>query len=269
VDPNRRETTQRIARLQRADFAAAEVLRARGFEIDRGATWPAALAVARLCAGRSATLGDGVGPDIAAVARTTGLPRTTVRRALEALAARGLVEFRASAGDGRQRLVAPTAAFHALMEDLSSEVDACYRAAYAGGPGSTPAAAAPLWATALLERLGDAALLTDAPAPGRQPIVLAANRAFERLTGYDRADLIGRSPKMLQGAETDPTARAAIRRALDAGDGAHAVFLNYRKNGEPYRCDLTLEPLAAPDGARTHYLGIARDLDAERDAQTG
>ncbi|MEQ8603449.1 MAG: PAS domain-containing protein [Marivibrio sp.] len=262
MDPTTRDTTQRIARLQRADFAAAEALRARGFEIDRGAAWPAALAVARLCAARAAGAETGAGPDIAAVARATGLPRTTVRRALETLAARGLVDFRPSPGDGRQRLVEPTPAFHILMEDLSAEVDSCYRAAYAGGAHAA-AAGAPSWANALLERLGDAALLTDAPAPGAQPVVLAANGAFERLTGYDRAEVIGRSPKMLQGAGTEASARAAIRRALDSGDGAHAVFLNYRKNGEPYRCDLTLEPLHAPDGAHTHYLGIARDLDAE------
>lgn len=257
-----RDTAQRIARLQRADLSASEALRAHGFEIDRGAAWPAALAVARL-SGQDQALGRmAAGPDIAAVARATGLPRTTVRRALESLAARGLIDFAPSPGDGRQRLVTPTPAFHRIMETLSEQVDACYRSAYSGDRG----AAAPGWARALIERIPDAALLTDAPAPGAQPIVLAANEAFERLSGYDRTEILGRSPKMLQGMETDPGARAAVRRAIDEGEPAQAVFINYRKDGTAYSCELTLEPLREPSGSLTHYLGIARDLDAPRSA---
>ncbi|MCR9218809.1 MAG: PAS domain-containing protein [Alphaproteobacteria bacterium] len=265
--------TRRVARLWRAESDAADALRRAGFEMDRGAAWPVALTIAALNASPSDLTGDETGapgdrvaPDIAAIAKSVGLPRTTVRRALERLEERGLVSLRASSEDGRQRLIEPTPRFAALMEEVSEAVETSYRSRLAPGAAPDQAITQPVasepFAQALLERLEDAALLTDAPGPGEQPRILAVNCAFERLTGYQRDEILGRTPKMLQGPDTNQTVRAKLRRAIDARRPAEGVFLNYRKDGSPYLCDLTLEPLQSdprldrPDC----ILGVARDV---------
>eukprot|EP00752_Nemacystus_decipiens_P001098 g1098.t1 len=186
--------SRRIARLWRAESDATDALRRAGFEMDRGAAWSVALAIAAYNASPSDLAGDGhsapsdrVAPDIAAVAKSVGLPRTTVRRALERLEERGLVLLSASAEDGRQRLIETTPRFVALMEEVSEAVGASYRGRLAAGSEPDQAAAPPAapqpFAQALLERLEDAALLTDAPTPGEQPRILAANCAGRTAIG--------------------------------------------------------------------------------------
>jgi|GEM_PF-3464482 len=262
---------RRIERLWRSDLRAADLLRDHGFELDRGATWPVALAVAYL-AHRNASHspaphaggGEITAPDIADIAKATALPRTTVRRAIERLEERGLVDLDRSLADGRQRLIYPTAQFDGVMQSVSQAVDSCYRSAFKETHGA--AASAPKWAIALIERIPDAVLITDAPAPGAAPRVLAANTAFERLSGYQATDILGRSPAMLQGPETDEDVRTELRQAIDQRKPATGQFLNYRKDGSHYLCELILEPLSSAgttEGQPSEvdfFLGIAREI---------
>ena len=63
-----------------------------------------------------------------------------------------------------------------------------------------------------------------------QPIIYA-NAAFERLTGYSPDFVLGRNCRFLQGPETDPRTREAIRRAVRSGEPCTVEILNYRKDG--------------------------------------
>src|ERR1700710_1888917 len=65
-----------------------------------------------------------------------------------------------------------------------------------------------------LEAIGEAVLVTtpDLDAPG--PIIVYANPAFYRMTGYVREEVIGRSPRFLQGPETDRTLLNRVRETL-------------------------------------------------------
>lgn len=48
------------------------------------------------------------------------------------------------------------------------------------------------------------------------PKIVYVNNAFEQLTGYSEEDIIGETPRMLQGALTDKASRARIQEALEA-----------------------------------------------------
>jgi len=76
----------------------------------------------------------------------------------------------------------------------------------------------------------DAILITDV-----QGIIAYSNKAFTQLTGYNQADVIGKSPKLLQGAGTDKKVLARLKESMKRGDGDYeGSAINYRKNGTPF-----------------------------------
>lgn len=96
--------------------------------------------------------------------------------------------------------------------------------------------------------------------------IVYVNSAFERITGYQSPDVLGRSPHFLQGAATNPATRVKLREAIDAGRPANAEILNYRRNGKTYWVDLTVVPVSGPQGEISHWVAIQRDI-SERKAQ--
>jgi len=76
----------------------------------------------------------------------------------------------------------------------------------------------------------DALLITD-PAG----TIAYSNKAFTKLTGYDQADVIGKTPKLLQGPGTDKKVLARLKESMDKGNGDYeGSAINYRKNGTPF-----------------------------------
>jgi PAS domain S-box-containing protein len=70
----------------------------------------------------------------------------------------------------------------------------------------------------LAENSFDSILVTDASKSGR---IIYANRAFTKLTGHSPADVIGKTPRILQGRGTDPKVIARLPR-LDRAKPLHA-----------------------------------------------
>jgi len=76
----------------------------------------------------------------------------------------------------------------------------------------------------------DALLITDA-----EGAIVYSNKAFTKLTGYDQADVIGKSPKLLQGPGTDKKVLNRLKKSLQNGDGDYeGSTINYKKNGTPF-----------------------------------
>lgn len=99
------------------------------------------------------------------------------------------------------------------------------------------------------------------------PQIVFVNTAFEKLTGYTAAEAIGRSPRFLQGEETDPAVRERIREALFAGEPIQEEIINYAKDGQKYLLELSIHPIRDEDGRLTHFAAIERDVTAARAAE--
>ena len=93
--------------------------------------------------------------------------------------------------------------------------------------------------------------------------LVALNDAFSALSGYDRAALLGRDCRLMQGPASQPGARAAIRRALDAGREVQVVITNYRRDGAPFDAFLFLFPIHDRDGRPAFYAGSQCALPAD------
>ena len=107
----------------------------------------------------------------------------------------------------------------------------------------------------------DAVVVTDASEPDR-PLIYV-NAAFERLTGYERQEVLGRNCRFLQGDDTDPVAIGEIRTALEASQACKVELVNYRKDGTPFRLELSIEPLRETRGGIRYHVGRMRLLEAD------
>ena len=83
----------------------------------------------------------------------------------------------------------------------------------------------------LAENSFDSVLITDASKDGR---IVYANKAFKKLTGYNPADVIGKTPKILQGAGTDKKVIDRLSIALKSGGKFEGKAINYKKDGTPF-----------------------------------
>ena len=86
----------------------------------------------------------------------------------------------------------------------------------------------------------DSILVTDASAKGR---IIYANKAFKKLTGYDPAEVVGKDPRMLQGAGTDRKVIERLSATLKAGGRFEGRAVNYKKDGTPFVMNWRMFPL--------------------------
>lgn len=92
------------------------------------------------------------------------------------------------------------------------------------------------------------------------PIVYV-NPAFERITGYRAAEVIGRSGRFLVGQDLQQRGLAAIREALRKRHQAHAILRNYRKDGSLFWNELFIAPVRDESGSfTTHFVSIINDV---------
>jgi two-component system, NtrC family, sensor kinase len=116
-----------------------------------------------------------------------------------------------------------------------------------------------------LETVASGIIITDAVRPDFP--ILYSNPAFERMTGYTRAELAGKNCRLLQGPETSLEARQLIRDCLERREKCHVVLKNYRKDGTPFWNELSLTPLVDEKGRLTHYIGMQHDITAAKEAK--
>jgi PAS domain S-box-containing protein len=105
---------------------------------------------------------------------------------------------------------------------------------------------------------GHAFAVTDPRRPD-DPLVWV-NPAFEELTGYAAADVLGHNCRLLQGPDTDPQAVARLREALAAGRGITETLLNYRPDGSTWWNLVKITPVHDEAGVITHFVGVQNDV---------
>jgi PAS domain S-box-containing protein len=116
-----------------------------------------------------------------------------------------------------------------------------------------------------VSNLNDIVLITEAePLDEPGPRIVFVNKAFERLTGYTSAETLGRSPRFLQGENTDRRALKEIRDALEQQQPIRRQILNCGKDGGEHWLDMDIVPIFNAAGKCTHFAAIERDITAEK-----
>lgn len=113
----------------------------------------------------------------------------------------------------------------------------------------------------VITNINDAVMVTEAALidePG--PRIIYVNQAFTQMTGYEAEEVIGKNPRMLQGPKTDRDALKRLRRALELKEFCEITTINYKKNGEEFWINITVNPLKNEKGIYTHFIAIQRDV---------
>lgn len=123
----------------------------------------------------------------------------------------------------------------------------------------------PIWLETALSALPIGVSVADATQSDLP--LMYVNDAFEQITGYSRAEVMGKNGRFLQGPYTQQEELGAVRRALTGGTPCHVVLQNVRKDGRIFWNQLSLVPIRGGDGQLRYFLGIQQDVTALREAE--
>jgi len=113
-----------------------------------------------------------------------------------------------------------------------------------------------------IEQTGDAVIITD-----RAGVIEYVNLAFEKLTGYGRAEVVGQTPRILKSGQHDPAFYQQLWDTILAGDIFRAEFTNCKKNGELYVEEKTIAPIKNSQGQITHFVSTGKDMTERAQAE--
>lgn len=119
-----------------------------------------------------------------------------------------------------------------------------------------------------VSRLNDIVLITEAePFSEPGPVIVFVNDAFERRTGFTRDEVIGKTPRILQGPKTDRKELDRIRAALERWEPVRAELLNYSKSGQEFWIELDIVPVADATSGFTYWIAVERDVTERKQIQ--
>lgn len=118
---------------------------------------------------------------------------------------------------------------------------------------------------ACVANLHDMVIVTEAtPINEPGPRIVFANNSFTSHTGYSQQEVIGRSPRFLQGPETDRDALNRIRTAVSEGRAIKEELVNYRKDGTAFCVEIDMVPISPPGEGPSHFVAVQRDITERR-----
>ena len=103
-------------------------------------------------------------------------------------------------------------------------------------------------------------VITDAQPSKPGPFILYANPAFGVLTGRNSDELVGLTPRFMQGRETRRSSLDDFARALIAGERYHGYLTNYRGDGTKYRVEIDCRPIQGSTGKIEHFISFEREV---------
>lgn len=111
----------------------------------------------------------------------------------------------------------------------------------------------------------DAVIVTEAePLTENGPKIVYVNNAFTDITGYTPEEVLGQTPRILQGPDTEDSTKSRIHDSLLRGEPSREEILNYSKAGTPYWLDMNIVPLRNSFGDITYFAAVERDITEQK-----
>lgn len=114
----------------------------------------------------------------------------------------------------------------------------------------------------VLDNTSDVVVITDAQ-PLEEPDgprIVFVNEAFYELSGYTPDEVIGKTPRILQGPKTSRETLDKIKQAILNEEKISVELLNYSKSGQEYWLDFTIIPIYDENGKLKYFSAIERDI---------
>lgn len=89
--------------------------------------------------------------------------------------------------------------------------------------------------------------------------IQCASENVHKMTSYENYELIGHTPKILQGEDTDMASKKMIRKAIGDSLPFTARLVNYKKDGSRYGCEIEAFPIFNGKGETTHFIAFEQE----------
>jgi PAS domain S-box-containing protein len=113
-----------------------------------------------------------------------------------------------------------------------------------------------------LDCLEEGVVVVDSQLAAPGPRILYVNRGFELMTGYRAQEVVGRSPRFLQGPQTRRDVLDRLVAALRDRRQFQGDIVNYHKDGAELRLHLCVCPVVSAEGQVTHFVAVGRNASA-------
>ncbi len=111
---------------------------------------------------------------------------------------------------------------------------------------------------AAIEQATESVVVTDS-----NGYILYVNPAFERISGYNKDEVIGKNPRILKSGVHDTKFYNNMWKALTSGKSWHGHLVNRRKDGTLFEEDATISPIRDKSGKIISYVAVKRDITQE------
>lgn len=113
----------------------------------------------------------------------------------------------------------------------------------------------------LLDSLYNSVVVTSGKLEGPEhPKILYVNKAFEKMTGYCLNEVIGKTPRILQGKDTNRAVLDRLKHTLERKEFFEGNTINYKKNGTPYHVEWNITPVLDTNGEVECFFCVQRDV---------
>jgi len=120
--------------------------------------------------------------------------------------------------------------------------------------------------SAVIETAAESILITTSNLDYPGPSIVYVNPAFEKMTGWSRGEVIGKSPRILQGPKTDLKLFSDLGEKLNSNQIWEGQAINYRKDGSEFWMEWSITRLNDKQGRAYQYVAIQRDVSARIEA---
>ena len=94
--------------------------------------------------------------------------------------------------------------------------------------------------------------------------IIFVNQSYCKMTGYSFEEVLGKSPSILQGLNTDTEILKRVKISMNAYEPCQYEVINYKKNGEEFWSSISLSPISDSNGVYTHWIAIKRDTTEKK-----
>lgn len=113
----------------------------------------------------------------------------------------------------------------------------------------------------------DSILITELELEKPGPKIVYVNDGFSKMTGYSREEVIGKTPRILQGPKTDRAILDKLKRKLKEGQAFFGQAINYKKDGSEFVNQWDIHPLTDSEGNITHWVSYQHDITERKRAE--
>ena len=123
-----------------------------------------------------------------------------------------------------------------------------------------------------IQETNTSVLITTSQLNPPGPEIVYVNAGFTKMTGYAWDEVIGKTPRILQGPKTDRSVLDRLRRSLSSGKDFVGEMINYHKDGSEFHVEWRVASMRAADGEIRHFVAVQNDITdiklAEVDTKT-